>query len=145
LPIRTQWPEVGEDVYALGAPIKTRLQDTVTKGIISAHRRKFLMFGTRLDIIQADVDIHGGNSGGPLLDANGNIVAISVAGMAFADPNADFSTGLNYFIPIGDALEKLDIEIGDTPKAATAAPDFDASAMAPSKSLNVGPPVQLTP
>ena len=111
LPIRTEWPAIAEEVYALGAPRSTKLQDTITKGIISAHRKKFRIFGTRIDMIQADVDIHGGNSGGPLLDRHGNIVAINVAGMAFAGPNAGFSTGLNYFIPIGQALDKLDIEL----------------------------------
>lgn len=143
LPIRTAWPGVTEDVYALGTPISKKLQDTVTKGIVSAHRKKFRMHGARLDIIQADVDIHGGNSGGPLLDANGNIVAISVAGMSFGDPNTDFSTGLNYFIPIGDALEKLDIGFED--EEVETQGTFDTSAMAPAKSLNVGPPVQLAP
>jgi hypothetical protein len=44
------------------------------------------------------VEVHGGNSGGPLLDGDGN-------GM-----------GLNLFIPIADALQSLDITIdGDTP------------------------------
>lgn len=106
LPLREEWPAVSEEVYAIGAPIRTSLQDTLSKGIISAHRKGFKLFGTRVDIMQADVDIHGGNSGGPLLDRHGNIVAMSVAGTG----RDDYSTGLNYFIPIAGALAALDIE-----------------------------------
>ena len=108
LPVRADWPAVGEDVYAIGAPISRRsLQDTVTKGIISAHRKDFRIFGTRVNLLQADVSIHGGNSGGPLLDQYGNIVGIAVAGNNNA--YGDSVGGLNYFIPIGEAFARLDI------------------------------------
>lgn len=108
-PLRLDWPKVGEDVYAIGAPLdQKRLQDTVTKGIISAHRKNYKIFGTYMDLLQADVSIHGGNSGGPLLDANGNIVGLSVAGRLQANGNP--ASGLNFFVPIGVALEKLDID-----------------------------------
>lgn len=102
LPIRQEKPEIGEDVYAIGAPIKRRYQDTVTKGIVSAHRvdRK-----TGLPFIQADVDTHGGSSGGPLLDGNGNIIGLCVSGLTFED----LGFGLNYFIPIGEALKTLNL------------------------------------
>jgi serine protease Do len=109
LPIRTSKLSVGEDVYAIGAPSLRRLQDTVTKGIVSAHRKDR---ETRQDLIQADVDTHGGNSGGPLLDGNGNLVGLAVAGYVRGD--VDIS-GLNLFIPIGDALEELDIDLGKEP------------------------------
>ena len=59
-------------------------------------------------MIQADVDIQGGNSGGPLVDASGNVVGISVAGIG---PPGKFSSGVNFFIPIQDALRALDIKI----------------------------------
>jgi serine protease Do len=106
LPIRTAQPAVGEDVYAIGAPRLKRMQDTVTKGIISAHRydRK-----EHQPYLQADVDIYGGNSGGPLLDENGNIIGMSVAGYFVA--GEDTLGGLNLFIPIGEALKKLDISL----------------------------------
>lgn len=108
LPLRKDWPKVGEDVYAIGTPLSRRkLQDTVTRGIISAHRKDFRIFGTRVNLLQADVTIHGGNSGGPLLDANGNIVGITVASRIYGVNNP--ADGLNYFIPIGEALGKLDI------------------------------------
>ncbi len=111
LPIRTEKLTVSEDVYALGNPISYGgLQDTVTKGIVSAHRiRK--SEGVSLPFIQADVDIHGGNSGGALLDEYGNIVGLSVSGISVS--NSPFSEGLNFFIPIAEALNALDITLGE--------------------------------
>ena len=52
------------------------------------------------------MDIHGGNSGGVLLDSNGNAVGVSYAGIS---GSGKMSVGLNFFIPIADALEKLNI------------------------------------
>ena len=72
----------------------------MTRGIVS----KFATNRSGMEDIQADVDIQGGNSGGPLLDGKGNLVGISYAGIG---PPGKFSSGLNFFIPIMDALEKL--------------------------------------
>lgn len=106
LPIRANLPNIGSDVYAISTPLSSQtLQNTLTKGIISAHRKDVKILGITQSYIQADVDIHAGNSGGPLLDQNGNIIAITLGGAS----NNNFSTGLNHFIPIGEALEKLDI------------------------------------
>jgi S1-C subfamily serine protease len=111
LPVRTDIPVVGEDVYAIGAPLYEKdLQDTVTKGIVSAWRPTDRM--TRQSYIQADVAVQQGNSGGPLLDGNGNIIGIAVAG--YNDPVGS-AAGLNLFIPIGEALKKLDIPAPSAP------------------------------
>jgi serine protease Do len=103
---------VTEEVYAIGAPQQRQLAWTVTRGVVSAWRaasppvRPF-------DLIQADVAIHGGNSGGPLLDKQGNLVAISVIGWAPDPNNPSANTSLNGFIPILDGLEKLGIDLLD--------------------------------
>ncbi len=111
LPLRTTWPGVSEDVYALGAPQSHRIfQDTVTKGIVSAHRRGFKIAGVRENYIQADVDVHGGNSGGALLDEYGNIVGMSVMGYSVRGDEGS-GIGLNLFVPIDEALARLDIQI----------------------------------
>ncbi|GJL85689.1 MAG: hypothetical protein DHS20C02_14640 [Micavibrio sp.] len=138
-PIRTDWPAVSEEIYAIGAPRTALLQDTVTKGIVSAHRKNMRFLGTRQDFIQGDVEIHGGNSGGALLDAHGNIVGITVGAQIAGDGSG---IGLNYFIPVGGALEKLGITLGNNSDVPAG---FDTSDMAPRKSLNVGPPVKITP
>jgi hypothetical protein len=104
LPIDTQVPAVGADVFAVGAPLRERLEGTVSRGVVSALRP-----ATRREpaLIQSDVDIHGGNSGGPLLDARGNVVGISVSGFGLAG----VSVGLNFFIPVGEALAVLNLEL----------------------------------
>ena len=108
LPLRRKPVEVGEDVYAIGAPMLTQLAQTVTRGIVSAIRIEPIVNGgtEALTMIQSDVVIQGGNSGGPLLDASGNVVAVCVSGIG------KLNTGLNFFIPIGEALERLGIRIG---------------------------------
>lgn len=108
LPIRAGKIGVGEDVYAIGSPRLTRLQDTVTKGIISAHRYDKRR---KQPYIQADVEIYGGNSGGPLVDEHGNLVGMSVLGYIIGGGGGNDPAlgGLNWFIPITDALDKLKI------------------------------------
>lgn len=103
-PLRMKPVKIAEEVYAVGTPVAKRLGGTVSKGIVSSFRSNRL----GLEDIQADVDIHGGNSGGPLLDKNGNVVGISYLGVN-ASPGNKLSVGLNYFIPIYDALSKLNI------------------------------------
>ncbi len=99
LPIlQNSLPQTLDTVFALGTPLRRALRSTVTKGIVSAHRK--------LDgnpYIQADVAISGGNSGGPLLDKMGNVVGISVSGYD--------GQNLNLFIPIDDALSALQMKI----------------------------------
>ncbi|MGH1374953.1 MAG: S1C family serine protease [Alphaproteobacteria bacterium] len=109
VPIQTVWPEVSADIYALGAPLHPKLMDTLTKGIVSTHRKNMRDKGARLDFIQGDVSIHGGNSGGPLMDAYGNIIGISVAGYQPLGGGANAS--LNLFIPIENALKAMDITL----------------------------------
>lgn len=98
LPIRTGKLTLTEKVYAIGNPLG--LSQTVTDGIVSAYRQRP---NDGQDYIQASVSITFGNSGGPLLDANGNVVGVSVATMGGQ---------LNFFIPIEAALASLDLRLG---------------------------------
>jgi len=113
LPIRTQIPSVGEEVYALGTPKHySTLQDTLTHGVVSAYREDFKMAGIRQNYIQSDVEVHGGNSGGPLYDKNGNVIGMTVIALY---PNDNFiGNSLNLFIPIKEALDVLNIKIDGT-------------------------------
>ena len=103
LPIRLERPEVGSEVYAVGSPLDEKLSATITKGIVSAYRIE-----DGLEFIQSDVNILPGNSGGPLLDRNGNVVGISEAIRMFA---ADVPAGIAFFIPIEEALKSLNIRV----------------------------------
>ncbi len=102
LPIRTAPVAVGGTVHAIGAPLRRDLAGTLTRGVVSALRRDE---GDGQAYIQADVTVQGGNSGGPLVDAAGNVVGITVSGVA-ASPDG-LSVGLNFFIPIFETLDRL--------------------------------------
>lgn len=91
----------GEPVFAIGTPLDDSLQNTMTRGIVSAER---VEQGQRF--IQSDVGINHGNSGGPLLDEMGAVVGVAVSGIL---PNS-LQLGLNFFIPIDDALKSLTLK-----------------------------------
>ncbi len=94
--------QVGDEVFAIGSPLEEQNALTVTRGIISAFRNDH-----GYPIIQSDVSIQHGNSGGPLVDRNGKVVALCVAGEMNA---VNTSVGLNFFIPIDDAVNRLHIQ-----------------------------------
>ena len=110
-PMRLDWPKVGETIYAIGVPKDWKAyRNTVTKGIVSAHRRYKRVGANRLNFIQGDVEVHPGSSGGPVVDEFGNIVGITVEGEPFSNENGTrIGIGLNLFIPIQEALDILDI------------------------------------
>ncbi|WP_252242267.1 trypsin-like peptidase domain-containing protein [Clostridium sp. ZBS18] len=62
---------IGKEVYAIGAP--QDIPYTMTKGIVSAKNRKI----RNHEYIQIDASINSGNSGGPLVDENGEVIGIN--------------------------------------------------------------------
>jgi putative serine protease PepD len=68
--------EVGDSVYAIGNPFG--LERTLTAGIVSAVNRDITAPNnfTINDVIQTDAPVNPGNSGGPLLDAAGNVIGV---------------------------------------------------------------------
>jgi serine protease Do len=99
VPLRLQFepPQVGASVYAIGTPLDPKLQNTVTRGIVSGRRTI-----DGFSFIQSDTPITHGNSGGPLIDETGAVVGLSDLG---TDPEAGSS--LNFFIPIAEAFDYL--------------------------------------
>ncbi len=84
----------GTSIIAIGSP--GGLENTITSGIVSATGRKFLQMGS---VIQVDVPINHGNSGGPLVDEDGELVGVVFAGIEQFE-------GINFAIP-GYYLTKI--------------------------------------
>ncbi|HSC51181.1 MAG TPA: trypsin-like peptidase domain-containing protein [Gaiellaceae bacterium] len=105
--------QVGDGVVAIGSPFG--LEETVTSGIVSALHRaidsqtKF----TITNAIQTDAAINHGNSGGPLLDSNADVVGVNSqiksesgdnAGIGFAIPSATVGKVVPQLISSGKAV-----------------------------------------
>jgi len=87
----------GEWAIAIGNPLG--LDNTVTAGIISATERSSAQVGIpdkRVNFIQTNAAINAGNSGGPLLNAQGEVIGINTATRSDAQ-------GLGFAIPIETA------------------------------------------
>jgi len=104
--------QVGQKVLAIGNPFG--LAGTLTTGIVSSLHRKIQSEerGDLEDMIQTDASINSGNSGGPLLDSQGNVIGINTA---IYGPNGG-SVGIGFAIPINRAKVMLgDFKSGKRP------------------------------
>jgi serine protease Do len=94
--------EVGHIVFAIGAPLG--LKSTMTQGIVSALGRNIGIIGDEYGIenfIQTDAAVNPGNSGGPLVNINGEVVGIN---SAIATTNARYQ-GYSFAIPLNLAKQ----------------------------------------
>lgn len=104
---------VGDDVLAAGAPLG--LRSTVTHGIISALHRPVPLSGegsdtdTVIDAVQTDASINHGNSGGPLISMDSQVIGINTAGKSLSDS----ASGLGFAIPINEAKQVAQTLIRD--------------------------------
>ena len=93
--------QVGGEVVAIGNPLG--LTYSVSSGVVSAVGRTATTNGGRFPgLIQFDASVNPGSSGGPLLDAEGNVIGIV---LSIADPGRDDAfAGIAFAVPIGTAL-----------------------------------------
>jgi serine protease Do len=89
--------KVGELVMAVGSPFG--FSQTVTTGIISALERNAVGVNEYESFIQTDAAINRGNSGGPLVDMNGDVIGINSVIVSGSSGN----DGIGFSIPINMA------------------------------------------
>ena len=90
----------GDIVYAIGNGMNHGIG--ITKGIISVPEVKIEYEDNIRDVIQADVIINEGNSGGALLNENGALIGITT--FRLKDNNANTIYGIAFCIPINIVL-----------------------------------------
>lgn len=93
--------QVGDEAYAVGHPLG--LTESLSAGVISGLERTIpIADGTTLHgLIQFDTAVNPGNSGGPLLNRNGQVIGI-VTGLANPS-HQGFFAGIGFAVPIGAA------------------------------------------
>ncbi|ORV41674.1 S1C family serine protease [Mycolicibacterium doricum] len=104
---------VGQQVIAVGAPLGLRSTDTV--GIVSALNRAVRLSAERsgedivISAVQTDAAINHGNSGGPLINMNAQVIGINAAGKSLSDS----ASGLGFAIPVNEVKHVVETLMRD--------------------------------
>lgn len=99
-------PPLGAEVFTIGCPME--LDHSLSRGVVSNPQRK--LDGKTL--IQTDLVVNSGNSGGPLLNQKGEVIGLIMGSMKGG-------SGLNFAVPISYLMTAMQ-EIKASPKGATA-------------------------
>lgn len=97
---------VGDGVIAIGNALG--YGQSVTTGVISALNREVNIEDKTLNLIQTDAAINGGNSGGALINSNGEVIGINSAKYSSDGYSGTASIeGMGFAIPISSALDRI--------------------------------------
>lgn len=97
----------GQNVYAVGTPAGEEYAWSVTKGIVSFAQREVKIYDDegilvkKMKLIQTDTPVNPGNSGGPLVNSNGQVIGIITMKLSGSYENMGFA------IPIDGAMTIL--------------------------------------
>lgn len=104
--------KVGQGVIAIGNALG--YGQSVTTGVISAKDREATIENKKMKLLQTDAAINGGNSGGALLNQNGEVIGINVAKYSSSGMSSQASIeGMGFAIPISSiktAIKTLEKE-----------------------------------
>jgi putative serine protease PepD len=117
--------QVGDTVYAIGTPYG--LEETFTKGIVSALNREIAApDGSKISgAIQTDAALNPGNSGGPLLDEQGEVIGVNsqiASDAAETEGSQPGSTGVGFAISsntVASVVKKIEAGEGVSYASAT--------------------------
>lgn len=95
----------GQKVIAIGNPLGKEFSGTVTSGVVSSVNRQLTTDsnGKTLNFIQTDAAINRGNSGGPLINAKGQVIGINTAKISSSGVE-----GIGFSIPINEIKPKIE-------------------------------------
>ena len=107
---------VGEYVLAIGNPLSSdELANTITFGIVSATKREVTIDNYTNSYLQTDAAINFGNSGGPLINLNGEVIGINSAKTITAGyddvGNAVSAEGIGFALPINQVKKIMGVLI----------------------------------
>ena len=90
---------VGDQVYAIGNPLGVELRGTLTNGLISAIDRQVTMEGRVMTMLQTTAALNNGNSGGPLINDQGQVIGINTMKMSGGKTATATVEGLGFAVP----------------------------------------------
>ena len=144
---------VGDTVLAIGHALDLAGGPTVTRGVVSAKGRTVTEPGgvTLTDAIQTDAAINSGNSGGPLVDADGSVIGVNTLVQIRTDSGTPvqgigFAITVDTVKSISDELVRtgkvtrafLGIGFADVPRSFLASRDIDAEGAVSVTSITPG-------
>ncbi|MDD3340649.1 MAG: trypsin-like peptidase domain-containing protein [Bacilli bacterium] len=99
--------QIGDTIFTVGSPLGEDYMGTVTKGILSGKDRTVTVSsdagGYIMQVLQTDAAMNPGNSGGPLVNVNGEVIGVNsiklveseIEGMGFSIPIEIVMTSVN--------------------------------------------------
>ena len=90
---------VGDQVYAIGNPLGAELRGTLTSGLISAIDRRVTLEGRVMTMLQTTAALNNGNSGGPLINDQGQVIGINTMKMSGGKTATATVEGLGFAVP----------------------------------------------
>jgi serine protease Do len=91
---------VGEDVFAVGAPVDRSLAQSLTSGVISSEH-----FVNGVNYIQTDVKISKGDNGSPLINKKGELI-----GIVNEKYLGSYLEGISFAVSAQDILSRLKLK-----------------------------------
>ncbi len=98
--------QVGDQVVAIGNALG-EFTASLTVGYVSGMDRDVSTDGTVINMIQTDVAINSGNSGGPLFNARGEVIGITTAKYSGTSSSGASIEGISFAIPMDDVIDMI--------------------------------------